>query len=234
MNRTRIKFCGLTRDEDIECAAALGIDYLGLVFAVRSPRRITLEAARRLREQIPDSIGVVALMMDQPAAEVQAVMDAIHPDIVQFHGSESDTFCAGFGVPFWKAIAMGGNVRRGLDGVARYPSAAGFLFDGHAAGEPGGSGQRFDWSAMSSAAHDGNPARMLLAGGLDAHNVARAIHIAAPWGVDVSSGIETAPGIKDAAKMRAFVHAARQADAQRRLRFHRLPMTNGVVSDQRQ
>jgi len=231
MNRTRIKFCGLTRSEDVECAAALGIDYLGLVFAARSPRRVTLDAARRLRERIPDTVNVIALMMDQPEAEVHAVIAAIGPDVVQFHGSEPDAFCAGFGVPFWKAIAMGGSVRRGLDDVARYPSAAGFLLDGHAAGEPGGSGQRFDWSAMSTPARRSESARIILAGGLDAHNVARAIHTAAPWGVDVSSGIETAPGIKDAAKMRAFVHAARQADAQRRLHFHRPSITNRAVSD---
>jgi len=228
MNRTRIKFCGLTRSEDAACAAALGIDYLGLVFAARSPRRITLDAARRLRERIPDTVNVIALMMDQPEAEVRAVIAAIGPDVVQFHGSEADAFCAGFGVPFWKAIAMGGSVRRGLDEIARYPSAAGFLLDGHAAGEPGGSGQRFDWSAISTT-HADTPARIVLAGGLDAHNVARAIHTAAPWGVDVSSGIETAPGIKDPAKMRAFVHAVRRADAHRRLHFHPASSTNNPV-----
>jgi len=214
MSHTRIKFCGLTRNEDIEFALSLGIDYLGLVFAPCSPRRVTLDAARALREHMPETINIVALLMDQPGHEVQVVIETIHPDIVQFHGSEPDAFCAAFGIPFWKAIAMGGNAQRGLDGMVHYPSAAGFLFDGHAAGEPGGSGKHFDWSAVPTTTHRDNTPHMLLAGGLDAHNVARAIHLAAPWGVDVSSGIETAPGIKDVKKMRAFVHAVHRADTQ--------------------
>jgi len=217
MPRTRVKFCGLTRLEDIACAVELSVDYLGLVFAPHSPRRLTLDAARRLRRSIPAHVGVVALMMNQPAADVQAVVDAIQPDILQFHGGEDNAFCAQFGLPFWKAIAMGGDPARGLADTAHFPAASAFLFDGHAAGEPGGSGQRFDWSLLP--AHLGSQ-HLILAGGLTASNITHALRTAAPWGVDLSSGIEieSAPGIKDAAKMRAFIQALRQMETKTPLR----------------
>jgi len=209
MNHTRIKFCGFTRSDDIAEAIALGVDYLGFVFAPRSPRRLTLEQAAPLRRIVPAHIGVVALVMDQPSSEIRAIIDRIHPDILQFHGQENDALCAAFGLPYWKAIAMGGDPAHGLVQLTRYPGARAFLFDGHAAGEPGGSGQRFDWSRLPRAL--GNQ-HILLAGGLNAHNIARAITTAAPWGVDLSSGIESAPGIKDAAKMHAFVGAVHRAN----------------------
>jgi len=206
---TRIKFCGFTRSEDIGAAVALGVDYLGLVFAPCSPRRVTLDAAQVLRRAALDKIHVVALVMDQARDEVQAVVDAIAPDILQFHGSEPDAFCASFGLPFWKAIGMGTDPTLGLAQIVYYPSAAAFLFDGHAAGAAGGSGQRFDWSTLpATLGHQ----HLLLAGGLDAHNVAEAIRTAAPWGVDLSSGIESAPGIKSWQRMQQFVQSVRHAD----------------------
>jgi len=206
---TQIKFCGFTRSEDIAAAVALGVEYLGLVFAPHSPRQLTLDTARALRRTDLGGARIVALLMDQPECEVRAVIDAIAPDILQFHGGESDAFCAAFGLPFWKAIGMGGDPASGLAQVARYPSASAFLFDGHAAGAAGGSGQRFDWSRLPATL--GHPP-FLLAGGLDAHNVAEAIHSAAPWGVDISSGIESSPGIKDHRHMQHFVHAVRRTD----------------------
>ncbi|MCF7223174.1 phosphoribosylanthranilate isomerase [Marilutibacter chinensis] len=207
--RTRIKFCGLTRREDVELAVGLGVDFIGLVFAARSPRRLEPATGASLRAWIPAQVATVALVMDATAAEVASIVDAVRPDILQFHGAESDAFCAGFGLPFWKAIAMGGSPQGALTGLAGFPHASAFLFDGHAAGEPGGGGQRFDWTRL--------PATLdrpfLLAGGLDAGNVARAVGTARPWGVDVSSGIEQSPGLKDPTRMRAFVEAVRQADA---------------------
>ena len=209
MTHTRIKFCGLTRAEDVRLAVELGVDYVGLVFAPRSPRKLLLGQARMLRELVPDEIAVVALVMDSTAAEIEAVIENVRPDLVQFHGDESDAFCTGFGLPFLKAIAMGGGAEDALARTAEFPSAYGYLLDGHAQGEQGGSGQRFDWRRVPRLDKP-----VLLAGGLTSENVATAIRTARPWGVDVSSGIESAPGIKHADRMRLFLDEARRADAQ--------------------
>ena len=209
MPHARIKFCGLTRAEDVRLTVELGVDYLGLVFAPQSPRRLLLGQARMLRDLVPQDIAVVALMMDNARADVEKVVESLRPDVLQFHGGEDDAFCASFGLPFWKAIAMGGQAEAAFSAIARYPGASGFLFDGHAAGEQGGSGKRFDWKQMPSALD--RP--FFLAGGLSPENVGVALQTARPWGVDVSSGIEAAPGIKHADKMRQFVEAVRLADA---------------------
>jgi phosphoribosylanthranilate isomerase len=206
-SHTRIKLCGMTRAEDVRLAVALGVDYIGLVFAPRSPRMLGLAQAGALRALVPAGVGVVALVMDAPRAEVDMIASALRPDCLQFHGSEEDGFCASFGLPYFKAIAMGDGADPQL-AMARFPGAHGFVLDGHGAGEAGGSGQRFDWTRMPREAS--RP--ILLAGGLSAQNVALALRTAQPWGVDVSSGIEQAPGLKDAAKMRAFVAAVRAHD----------------------
>ncbi len=207
MSRTRIKFCGLTRAEDVRLAVELGVDYIGLVFAPRSPRHLLLGQARMLRDLIPPEIAVVALAMDNTAKEVEGILENVQPDLLQFHGGEDDAFCASFGRPFFKAIAMGGDTDSALERIAHFPSASGFLFDGHGAGEQGGSGKRFDWRKMPRT--PGHP--FLLAGGLTVDNVGLAIRTARPWGVDVSSGIEASPGVKDAEKMRVFVRAVQSA-----------------------
>ena len=208
MTHTRIKFCGLTRAEDVRLAVELGVDYVGLVFAPRSPRKLSLPQARLLRDLVPEEIAVVALVMDNARADVQAVVEAVQPDLLQFHGSETDSFCSGFGVPFLKAIAMGGTEGDAAALAAGFPGAYGLLLDGHGVGEQGGSGQRFDWRRMPRLDKP-----VLLAGGLTSENVATAIHTARPWGVDVSSGIESAPGLKSADRMRLFVDEARRADS---------------------
>ena len=205
---TRIKFCGLTRAEDVRLAVELGVDYIGLVFAPRSPRRLLLGQARMLRELVPEEIGVVALVMDNPRTEIEQIVESLQPDLLQFHGGEDDAFAGSFHRPFWKAIAMGGQEGGAFASLAAYPNASGFLFDGHAAGEQGGSGQRFDWRQMPAV----TDRPCLLAGGLSPDNVGLALRTAHPWGVDVSSGIETAPGEKDPEKMRRFVDAVRIAD----------------------
>lgn len=205
--RTRIKFCGMTRPGDVRLAGELGADAIGLVFAPGGPRALTLDHAMALREAAPPFVSVVALFMDNPAEEVERIVKAVRPHLLQFHGGEGEGHCRRFGLPYFKAIAMGGGVVDAKPPITRYPSSAGFVFDGHGAGEPGGQGKGFDWSRL---AHPGRP--WLLAGGLGPHNVAAAVAAVRPWGVDVSSGIESAPGIKDGEKMAQFVNEVRRAD----------------------
>lgn len=205
MSKTRIKFCGMTRLEDVRLAVALEVDFIGLIFAQRSKRRLDVAQAQTLRAAVLGPTAAVALLMNQAEAEVAHIAAALQPDYLQFHGDEDDAFCAHFGLPFFKAIAMRGDVDPLLE-MERFPSAYGFVLDGHGVGEAGGSGQRFDWKRLPTQA--ARP--ILLAGGVGPENVGEAIATAHPWGVDAASGIESAPGIKDARAMRQFVAAARQ------------------------
>lgn len=203
---TRIKCCGMTRLDDALLAAQLGADAIGVVFAERSPRRLALEQARLIRDALPPFITAVALFMDNDADLVREVIRVVRPDMLQFHGQETDAWCGQFGQRYLKSIAMG----EGAPALARlraYPGAAGLLLDGHGLGEAGGSGQTFEWSRMPT----GLPQPLILAGGLTADNVAEALRKAKPWAVDVASGIEMSPGRKDAAKMGAFIAAVRRA-----------------------
>ncbi|HEY5803226.1 MAG TPA: phosphoribosylanthranilate isomerase [Lysobacter sp.] len=206
---TRIKFCGMTRSEDIGEACRLGVDLIGLVFAERSARRLGIARAAALRTEIAEGIEAVALFMDNTSEEVREVVDAVRPDLLQFHGDEDEAFCRSFGLPYLKAIAMGGEGGQGVDWAARYPGATALLLDSHAAGGAGGTGRTFDWSRIP--VHLGKP--FLLAGGIVPDNVFDAVRAVRPWGVDVSSGIESAPGIKDPARMQRFVEGVRRADA---------------------
>ncbi|MFC4762658.1 phosphoribosylanthranilate isomerase [Dyella koreensis] len=203
---TRIKCCGMTRIEDALLAAQLGADAIGVILTARSKRRVDIAQARAICAALPPFVGTVALFMDDEAALVREVIDAVQPDLLQFHGNESDAWCAQFGRRYLKAIAMGDGVAA-LPRLHDYPGAAALLLDGHGLGEAGGSGKAFDWSLMPTDLKQ----PLILAGGLSAENVAAAVRIARPWAVDVSSGIESAPGIKDPAKMAAFVQAVRAA-----------------------
>ncbi|WP_039749010.1 phosphoribosylanthranilate isomerase [Solimonas variicoloris] len=206
MSRIRIKFCGLRRPRDVEAAVALGVDAIGLILVPASPRAVDFALAARLRASLPPFVSSVLLFKDPDASYVQDAIDAVRPDLLQFHGNEAPAFCASFGVPYLKAIAMGGKVS--LRGAARhYRSAAALLLDGHAPGGLGGRGEAFDWAAVPKI---NKP--LVLAGGLNAGNVGRGIAMLAPYAVDVSSGIERKPGVKDEAKMGAFVDAVRRAE----------------------
>ena len=206
---TRIKCCGMTRVEDALLAARLGADAIGLVFTARSRRQVTLARACEIVAALPPFIATVALFMDDGVALVRQVIDEVHPALLQFHGGESDGWCAQFGRPFLKAIAMGEGASA-LPRLHDYPRAAGLLLDGHAAGEAGGSGKAFDWSLLP-----GDLAQpVILAGGLHAGNVGDAVRAARPWAVDVASGVESAHGIKDPARLEAFIRAVRAADAE--------------------
>lgn len=205
--RTRIKICGITRVEDALAGAALGADAIGLVFAARSPRRVTLDAARAIVDALPPFVATVALFMDEEAVFVRSVIDAIRPDLAQFHGAEDAGYCQSFGCRYLKAVPMAGRGTAAIIGAAgAHPRAAGLVLDGHGLGEAGGSGRAFDWSQARA---EGLPP-LVVAGGLTPGNVADAVRIAVPWAVDVSSGVETAPGIKDRGKMERFIEEVRR------------------------
>jgi len=204
----RIKCCGMTRVEDAVLAAELGADAIGLILTARSRRRVDIGQARAIARALPPMVTTVALFMDEDAAFVDEVIATVQPALLQFHGAERDDWCAQFDRPYLKAVAMGEG-GAALPRLRAYPGAAGLVLDGHGLGEAGGSGKVFDWSLMPRDL--GQP--LILAGGLHPGNVAEAIRIARPWGVDVSSGIESAVGIKDPARMAAFIAAARSAGA---------------------
>jgi phosphoribosylanthranilate isomerase len=204
--RARVKFCGITRPEDARIAADLGVDAIGLVFVPKSPRFVNLQAAVEISSAMPPLIQIVGLFMDADADTVQAALDAVPLDLLQFHGAETPEFCDSFRRSHVKALAMGD----GLDvdyAAKRYARARGVLLDAHRSGEQGGTGVRFDWSAIP--AH--LAPRIILAGGLGPDNVALAIREVRPYAVDVSSGIESAPGIKCPRRMQQFMNEVDRA-----------------------
>lgn len=207
--RTRIKFCGLTRAGDVRLASELGVDAVGFVFAHGSTRRVHPAEARVLRQALAPFVDAVAVFRDNSADEVREVVKQVRPSLLQFHGSEDDAFCRRFDLPWIKAVAMGGGARpEGPALIAAWPAASGFLFDSHGGGHDGGSGRRFDWDALPR----GLERPFLLSGGLSPGNIHDAVAAVQPWGVDVSSGIESAAGHKDGGLMRAFVEEVRRAD----------------------
>jgi phosphoribosylanthranilate isomerase len=205
---TRAKICGITRIEDALACAHLGADAIGLVFYPPSPRHVSPAQAREIAHCLPPFITSVALFVNPSEEEVETVLRAVRPDVLQFHGSEAPEFCARFGMPWLKAV----RVQAGLNLVeyaARYHQAQGLLLDAFVEGQAGGTGQSFDWTLIP----DGLPLPVVLSGGLDADNVATAISQVRPWAVDVSSGVEAAKGIKDAAKIAAFMQGVRNGSS---------------------
>lgn len=206
MTRTRIKICGVTRIEDALLACELGADAIGMVMTPTSPRCVSIERARAIRDAMPGFVDAVVLAHDLPAATVRAIIDGVRPDLLQFHGLESAAFCASFGLRYLKAVGMAGELDvRAL--AADHAQAAGFVLDGHPPGQQGGQGRTFDWSRVPRDL--GRP--VILAGGLHAGNVGDAIRAVCPWAVDLASGVESAPGIKDPGKLRAFFAAVAAA-----------------------
>ena len=200
----RIKFCGFTRAEDAALAASLGVHAIGVVHVPGSKRHVPLEAMPAIRAVVPTHIDLVALFVNPDAHNVQAVIKELRPSLLQFHGDEADVFCAQFGMPFIKAMAMGEGAGDISLRQKNYPSAQAFVLDGHAPGQLGGQGERFAWTNLPVLDKP-----IYLAGGLHAGNVAEAVALVQPYAVDVSSGIESVPGIKDEMKMRDFIRAAR-------------------------
>jgi len=209
MLNTRIKICGITRVEDGVCAAVLGVDAIGLVFVERSPRYVTVEQACSIIAQLPPFVVTVGLFMDTPASEVACIVNSVPLAVLQFHGDESPQECAVHGKPYLKAVPMA-EPGRALEYAQRYQDAHGYLLDSHGQGQAGGSGASFDWNAIPQGF--GKP--VILAGGLTPDNVREAVKRVRPYAVDVSSGVESAKGIKDAGRMAAFVRGVREGDSE--------------------
>lgn len=207
MQRTRIKVCGFTVPEEACQAALLGIDAIGLVFYPKSPRFVTIEQARKIVATLPPFVTTVALFVDERPETVWEVLRKVPVDLLQFHGDEPEAFCEQFGRPYIKAI----RVREGVDLrqlAERYRSAQGLLLDAYHPELPGGSGQRFNWELIPKAL----PKPIVLAGGLTADNVAEAIQMVRPYGVDVSSGVEWTKGRKACTRIEKFIAGVRKAD----------------------
>ncbi|MFI8735998.1 phosphoribosylanthranilate isomerase [Ectopseudomonas toyotomiensis] len=202
----RSKICGITRIEDALAAVEAGADAIGLVFYGKSPRAVSIEQAAAILQALPPFVTSVGLFVDMPRDELQQLLQRLPLDLLQFHGDESPADCEGHGRPYIKAL----RVRPGEDvaaAMAPYAGAQGILLDTFVEGVPGGTGASFDWSLVPEDA--AKP--IILAGGLDADNVAAAIRQVRPHAVDVSGGVEASKGIKDSGKIRAFVRAVRDA-----------------------
>ncbi|MEP7301375.1 MAG: phosphoribosylanthranilate isomerase [Caldimonas sp.] len=205
--RTRIKICGVSRPEDVAAAVDAGADAVGFVFHPGSPRYLSIERAADLARGLPPYVTPVGLFVNAGAATIAEAVAAIGNLVLQFHGDESVTECAAPGRPFLKAARMAPGFGL-LDFARRFSEAQGLLLDAHVE-TWGGSGKVFDWSLVPRAV----PHRLVLSGGLHAGNVGSGILEVRPWAVDVSSGVESARGVKDAAAIRAFCDAVRDADS---------------------
>ena len=199
--RTRVKYCGISKPQDALLAAELGVDAVGLVFYPPSPRALDLKSAQEIVLALPPFVSIVALFLDPSAAQVTRVMERMQIDVLQFHGQESPEFCQSFGYPYIKAIGMAKPAV--FEQVQQlHGSAKAFLLDSHEHGAAGGTGEAFNWAKQ--APQTSKP--LILAGGLRVDNVAAGIRQLKPYGVDVSSGIESARGVKDHALMRKFMN----------------------------
>ncbi len=204
--KTRIKICGLTREEDVDAAVAAGADAIGFVFHPPSPRFVTPQRAAELARRVPPFVAVVGLFVNATPETVLAACHALPIGILQFHGDEEAAYCRQFARPYLRAA----RVRPGLDLLefaGAFPDARGLLLDAFVAGY-GGGGEVFDWTLIPPDL----PGFLVLSGGLTASNVGSAIARVRPVAVDVSSGVETGKGIKDHSKIAAFVAAVRKAD----------------------
>lgn len=207
--RCRVKICGITSPADALMVSAAGVDAIGLVFYPKSKRNLDIAQAAEICRAIPPFVTTVGLFLDAEPDFVHAVLASVPLDVLQFHGSETPEYCRQFSRPYMKAVGMKGLTESG--GFAayadRYPDAQGFLVDSHAPGAAGGTGETFDWTQVPQ--DYSKP--IILAGGLMPENVAEAIRTSHVYAVDVSSGVESAPGVKEASRVQAFMAAVQQA-----------------------
>jgi phosphoribosylanthranilate isomerase len=210
MTRTRIKICGITREEDLAAAVAAGADAIGFVFYAPSPRYVRPERAAQLMAQVPAFVTKVGLFVNAEPQAVRETMAQVPLDLLQFHGDEDAAYCSAFGRPWIKAA----RVRPGFDLLeyaslfAKAPGVSGLLLDAHVEGY-GGGGITFDWTLIPQ----NLPLPVILSGGLHPGNIAEAVRTVRPWAVDVSSGVEADRGIKDVQKIIEFIAGVREADA---------------------
>jgi phosphoribosylanthranilate isomerase len=203
---TRAKICGITRVQDGLDAVRFGAHAIGLLFYAPSPRSVTVEQARAVVDALPPFVTAVGLFVNADAAAVRSTLAAVPLQLLQFHGDETPEYCAAFGVPYLKAV----RVRPGVDLLQyaqNFHGARGLLLDAYVEGVRGGTGATFDWALIPRSL----PLPIVLSGGLDPDNVGAAVRAVRPWAVDVSSGVESAKGIKDAVKIEAFMNGVRNA-----------------------
>jgi phosphoribosylanthranilate isomerase len=206
VSKVRIKICGLTRNEDVQVAVAEGADALGFVLYAPSPRAVTAEQAALLIKHAPAFVTTVALFVNESAEEIYRALDVCSFDLLQFHGDESPEFCHQFNRPYMKAI----RVRSAEDihrAVQQYPDTKALLLDAYVENLPGGTGQAFDWRLIPELSIP-----WVLAGGLNANNVADAVNQVKPFAVDVSGGVEASKGIKDVQKIKDFISEVRNVE----------------------
>ena len=209
--RTRVKICGITRPEDGIAAAALGVDAIGLVFYANSPRCVSIEQARAICDSLPGFVTVVSLFLNPDVEWVDEVLAGVPVDLIQFHGTEPAEFCCDFNRPYIKALGMKMGLTNQTDleqRAALYPDARSLLLDSHGFGEAGGTGAAFDWNSIPTDFRQ----RIILAGGLNPDNIAAAIQSVRPYAVDLSSGVESEPGIKDLARMTRLMNEVHRVD----------------------
>lgn len=209
MARTRVKICGITTPDDALAAADAGADAIGLVFYPKSPRCVSTAAARDIVAAVPPFVTVVALFVDEPRDSIERTLSDVRIDLLQFHGDETPTECDGYHRPWVKALRM--RPELDLPGACReYRGARAALLDTWQDGVPGGTGKTFDWAL----ARRELALPVVLAGGLTAENVGQAMRTVRPAAVDVSGGVESAPGVKDHDRIRRFITAVGAADRQ--------------------
>jgi phosphoribosylanthranilate isomerase len=206
-----IKICGITRAEDALAVEALGVDAIGLVFYARSARAVSPAQAERILARVSDKLQVFALFVNPDRAQVLAALSAKRIDHLQFHGEESASFCQSFGLPYMKAFQVQSSAAV-LERIQNYESAKHILLDSYEVNVPGGTGKTFDWTQAATIVAQ-SKRQVVLAGGLQPENVGKAIASVRPFGVDVSSGVEAAPGIKDMEKLQSFVRGVRSVES---------------------
>lgn len=206
MSDVRIKICGITNVEDASAVVKAGAHALGLVFYSASPRFVDIEQAREIALAVGPFMTVTGLFVNAEPQFVNAVLARVPLQLLQFHGNETAQYCESFQRPYLKALRMRPDVDVAADIIA-HPQASGFLLDAYRPGVPGGTGETFDWSRVPQDA--GVP--IVLAGGLTPANVADAVRQTRVYGVDVSGGVESAPGKKDHNQVKAFITNARLA-----------------------